>query len=75
MIFNRVAGSRHLALLEGALARHLPGLPRLGAVMQDPALTLPERHLGLVPAGEQQWPRRQSRAPPTPFPPVSTSSC
>src|SRR4051794_3385329 len=40
VIFNRVAGSRHLALLEGALARHLPALPRLGAGMQDPALGL-----------------------------------
>ena len=54
VIFNRVAGSRHLALLEAALARHLPALPCLGAVMQDPALSLPERHLGLVPAGERQ---------------------
>jgi cobyrinic acid a,c-diamide synthase len=54
VIFNRVAGPRHLALLEDALARHLPALPRLGAVMQDPALGLPERHLGLVPAGERQ---------------------
>ena len=54
VIFNRVAGSRHLALLEAALARHLPALPCLGAVMQDPALGLPERHLGLVPAGERQ---------------------
>src|SRR5205085_9227772 len=25
VIFNRVAGPRHRALLEGALARHLPG--------------------------------------------------
>lgn len=53
IVFNRVAGARHLALLKSALARHLPELPVLGAVMQDSALTLPERHLGLVPAGEQ----------------------
>src|SRR3954469_6958738 len=53
IVFNRVAGARHLALLQTALARHLPELPVLGAVRQDPALTLPERHLGLVPAGEQ----------------------
>ena len=52
--FNRVAGARHRELLESALARHLPELPYLGAVSQDPALTLPERHLGLIPAGEQQ---------------------
>ncbi len=54
VVFNRVAGERHRATLEAALARHLPGLPCLGVVLQDPLLTLPERHLGLVPAGEQQ---------------------
>jgi cobyrinic acid a,c-diamide synthase len=51
VVFNRVANARHRALLETALTRHLPALPCLGAVPQDPALTLPERHLGLVPAG------------------------
>ena len=53
VIFNRVAGARHRALLDAAVARHLPALPRLGAVPHDPALSLPARHLGLVPAGEQ----------------------
>jgi cobyrinic acid a,c-diamide synthase len=52
VIFNRVAGPRHRAVLERAMARHLPDLPCLGAVTQDPDLVLPERHLGLVPAGE-----------------------
>ncbi len=52
-VFNRVAGPRHRALLEAAMARHLPALPCLGALPQDPVLLLPERHLGLVPAGEQ----------------------
>jgi cobyrinic acid a,c-diamide synthase len=52
VILNRVAGTRHRALLAGALARHLPEIPWLGALPQDPALALPERHLGLVPAGE-----------------------
>jgi cobyrinic acid a,c-diamide synthase len=52
VIFNRVSGPRHRELLETALARHLPGLPCLGCLPQDPALILPERHLGLVPAGE-----------------------
>ena len=54
VVFNRVAGERPRAMLEAALARHLPTLSLLGAVMQDPVLTLPERHLGLVPAGEQE---------------------
>ncbi|HEV8678513.1 MAG TPA: cobyrinate a,c-diamide synthase [Stellaceae bacterium] len=52
VIFNRVAGARHRAVLEAAMARHLPDIPCLGALPQNPALVLPERHLGLVPARE-----------------------
>jgi cobyrinic acid a,c-diamide synthase len=52
VIFNRVAGPRHRAMLEAALAHHLPGLPCLGYMPQQAGLVLPERHLGLVPAGE-----------------------
>src|SRR4051794_11198293 len=53
IIFNRVASPRHLELLEGALARHLADLPCLGTLLADPAMKLPERHLGLVPAAER----------------------
>jgi cobyrinic acid a,c-diamide synthase len=52
VIFNRVAGARHRAALEGAVARHLPDLACLGALPSDPALILASRHLGLVPADE-----------------------
>ncbi len=52
VIFNRVASERHRALLAGAVARHLPDLAVLGTLPADPALALPSRHLGLVPAGE-----------------------
>jgi cobyrinic acid a,c-diamide synthase len=52
VIFNRVSSARHRALLARAVARHLPDLACLGAVPGDPGLTLPSRHLGLVPAGE-----------------------
>ncbi|HEY1430692.1 MAG TPA: cobyrinate a,c-diamide synthase [Stellaceae bacterium] len=52
VIFNRVSGGRHAALLAGATARHLPHLVCLGALPADPGLVLPSRHLGLVPAGE-----------------------
>jgi cobyrinic acid a,c-diamide synthase len=54
VIFNRVSSARHRALLEGAVARHLPLLPCIGALPADPTLMLPARHLGLVPAGEIQ---------------------
>lgn len=52
VIINRVAGPRHRVLLQTALARHVPDVPCLGAIPQAPALALPERHLGLVPAPE-----------------------
>ncbi|RTH26873.1 cobyrinate a,c-diamide synthase [Thermus scotoductus] len=47
---NRVGSERHAEILEEAL-RPL-GLPLLGWLPQDRALALPERHLGLVLAGE-----------------------
>ena len=49
-IFNRVGSPRHAALLREACAGI--DLPMLGAIPADPALVLPDRHLGLVPAGE-----------------------
>ncbi len=52
VIFNRVAGPPHRAVLEAAVARHLPDIAALGALPRCPDLGLPERHLGLVPAGE-----------------------
>jgi cobyrinic acid a,c-diamide synthase len=52
VVFNRVASARHRALLNGAAARHLPDLAVLGALPADPAMTLPSRHLGLIPAAE-----------------------
>jgi len=54
VIFNRVAGARHRAILEGAVTRHLPDLVCLGALPSDPALILRSRHLGLVPASESR---------------------
>ncbi|HEX3954816.1 MAG TPA: cobyrinate a,c-diamide synthase [Stellaceae bacterium] len=52
VILNRIAGARHRALIEAALHRHLPEVPCLGAIDGNAELVLPERHLGLVPAGE-----------------------
>jgi cobyrinic acid a,c-diamide synthase len=50
-ILNRAGSARHAALLEGALAR-VADVAVLGTVLRDDALAVPERHLGLVPAGE-----------------------
>jgi cobyrinic acid a,c-diamide synthase len=50
VILNRVSSERHRALVGEAMAA--TGVPVLGAVPRDTNLTLPERHLGLVPAGE-----------------------
>ena len=50
VIFNRVGGARHEALLRAACEPLGP--PVLGCVPRDEALVLPERHLGLVQAGE-----------------------
>lgn len=53
IVLNRVGSERHRVLLEAALARHVPEIPCLGAVPRDPRLSLPSRHLGLVPARER----------------------
>ncbi|MFH6782376.1 MULTISPECIES: cobyrinate a,c-diamide synthase [Methylobacterium] len=50
VILNKVASPRHRRLVEVGLARI--GVPVLGAVPREAALVLPERHLGLVQAGE-----------------------
>jgi len=50
VLLNRVASDRHKAGVTTALARI--GLPILGAVPRDERFSLPERHLGLVQAGE-----------------------
>jgi cobyrinic acid a,c-diamide synthase len=50
VILNKVGSDRHRRLVEDGLARI--GLPALGAIARDAAIELPERHLGLVQAGE-----------------------
>ena len=52
VIFNRLGSTRHGTLLAEATRAALPELAILGRVPRDPALALPERHLGLVQAGE-----------------------
>lgn len=50
VIANQVASDRHLEGVAAALSES--GIPLLGAMRRDAALCLPERHLGLVQAGE-----------------------
>jgi cobyrinic acid a,c-diamide synthase len=52
IILNRTGSDRHEAMLRGALAPI--GIPVLGAVRRGEALAVPERHLGLVQAGEHE---------------------
>lgn len=54
VIFNRVASETHAAVLTAAVEQASPDIDILGIMPRDPALTLPERHLGLVPAGEHE---------------------
>lgn len=50
VILNKVGSARHEAMLRDALGR--ADVAVFGAIASDPALALPERHLGLVQAGE-----------------------
>jgi cobyrinic acid a,c-diamide synthase len=50
VVLNRVASPRHLALITPAFER--VGMKLFGAIADDARLGLPERHLGLVQAGE-----------------------
>lgn len=51
VLFNNVSSPRHLEMVATAVTM-ATGLPTLGALPRDPTLTLPERHLGLVPMVE-----------------------
>jgi cobyrinic acid a,c-diamide synthase len=53
VIFNRIGGERHLAILSEAVQRARPDLRIFGGVPRSTEIVMPERHLGLVPAGEQ----------------------
>jgi cobyrinic acid a,c-diamide synthase len=50
VILNRVASEKHRALVANAIAAL--DIPVLGSAPRETTLTLPERHLGLVQAGE-----------------------
>ncbi len=51
IILNQIRGSRHEAKLRAVL-EHYTDVPVVGAVYHDDAMTISERHLGLVPSNE-----------------------
>jgi len=51
VILNRLGGSRHEAKLR-AVIEHYTDVRVVGAVHQDPAIEIVERHLGLMPSSE-----------------------
>ncbi len=53
VVLNFVGGSRHESKLR-AVIEHYTDVPVLGALPRDDALTIGERHLGLVPANEAE---------------------
>jgi len=51
VVLNNVATGRHESMLVHAIRQYC-GIPVLGCLPKDGRLTIPERHLGLVPEGE-----------------------
>jgi cobyrinic acid a,c-diamide synthase len=51
IIFNRVGGARHASKLREAV-EHYTDIKVLGAVQNNPAMEIEERHLGLMPSNE-----------------------
>lgn len=47
VFFNQLGSGRHLSYLRDALDNHIE-MPCLGGMIKDPAIEIPERHLGLV---------------------------
>jgi len=52
VILNNLGGSRHESKLR-AVIEHYTDVEVIGAVQHDPSMQIAERHLGLVPANEQ----------------------
>ncbi len=51
-ILNNVGSENHYKLVKDAVEHHT-GVPVMGGLPKNPEITLPERHLGLVPAWER----------------------
>jgi cobyrinic acid a,c-diamide synthase len=57
VILNRLANRRHEGRLREAI-EHYSDVPVIGAIAEQPALSLVERHLGLMPSNEAAEPQR-----------------
>lgn len=55
IILNRVGSPRHAQMVADAIEA-TTHIPILGYLLRTPTLTLPERHLGLIPVGESIFP-------------------
>lgn len=53
VVLNQVARPRHLGIMTGAIEKYCD-VPILGALPKMKDIEIPDRHLGLVPAGEQE---------------------
>jgi cobyrinic acid a,c-diamide synthase len=51
VVLNNVVGKRHEAKMRAAIESHC-GIPVVGAIPRDQAISIPDRHLGLVPRAE-----------------------
>ena len=58
VVLNRVGSAAHERMLREALAPS--GIPVLGVLRRDDAISTPDRHLGLVPAAERRTEARRS---------------
>jgi len=54
VILNRIAGTRHEAVLRKSIEAHCR-IPVLGAIPKQKEFNFPERHMGLVPTVEHAW--------------------
>ena len=53
VVLNKVGGSRHAGKLEAAV-KHYTDLPIVGCVPRERRMSLPQRHLGLIPGREHR---------------------
>ena len=60
VLLNRVGSERHEQLLREAIEPL--GVPVLGCLRREESMAMPERHLGLVPAGEREAESRETLA-------------